>query len=83
MAKSLVELGLITFEEHCKLIDERIELLNCGMNFVDTKHTVIIDADMRLEPNALKEMFDLINSDEDIAVATSFLLPKKSKYLGA
>lgn len=51
--------------------------LNYGMNIVDTKYTVTIDADMYLEPNALKEMFNLMNSNEDISLVSSFILPRQ------
>ena len=51
--------------------------LNYGMIIVDTKYTVTIDADMRLESKALEEMFNLMNSNEDISLASSFILPKQ------
>jgi cellulose synthase/poly-beta-1,6-N-acetylglucosamine synthase-like glycosyltransferase len=53
---------------------------NFGLNFVDTKLTMILDADTTLAPNAIEEMLPIFN-DTKVAAACGFVLPRRVKTI--
>jgi N-acetylglucosaminyltransferase len=49
--------------------------LNYGLQHVDSKYTVTIDADMTLEDDAVKKMVELMESKPEISATCTFVLP--------
>jgi glycosyltransferase involved in cell wall biosynthesis len=53
--------------------------LNYGLGFVNSEYTLTIDADMSPSRTGLADMYQFMNADKTISVASSFILPKQTR----
>ncbi len=53
--------------------------LNYGLQHVNSKYTITIDADMTLEANAVNKMVELMENRPEVSATCTFVLPKNTK----
>jgi biofilm PGA synthesis N-glycosyltransferase PgaC len=55
--------------------------LNYGLQYVKSKYTLTMDADVTIADDGLQKMVDFMESQQDVSAACSFVLPNRVKTL--
>ena len=62
-----------------KNIGSKATALNYGLQHVNSKYTITVDADIKLEKNAVNKLVELMETQPHVSGICTFILPNKTK----
>src|SRR5215472_8806585 len=62
-----------------KNIGSKATALNYGLQHVSSKYTITVDADIKLEENAVNKLVELMETQPHVSGICTFILPNKTK----